>query len=163
MKKFLLACCIALATLPAFSQSNADDDLAMIQSAWGKDKRTLVYSYMTLNDTQTKAFTPLYEAYEKQRRALAKERIEILKVYAARYNTLEDHLAAALATRTLDNDAKYTTLYKSTLKKLTPAIGGQNAAKFLQLEIYLQTSIRIQIQDQIPFIGELEKHRRPVE
>lgn len=163
MKKLLLACCIALASLPAFSQSDADDDLTMIQTAWGQDKRTLVFSYMNLDDAQNKAFTPLYEAYEKQRRVLAKERIDILKVYAARYTTLEDHLANSLATRTLDNDAKYTTLYRNTLKKMTTAVGGQNAAKFLQLESYLQTSIRMQVQDQIPFIGELEKHRRPLD
>ena len=35
-------------------------------------------------------------------------------------------------------------------------IGGKEAAKFFQLEDYLENTIRISIQEQIPFIGEMD-------
>ena len=163
MKKILFLFFAMSAALPAFCQSSSDDDLAMIQTAYGKDKRALVKDYMALDAQKAKLFQPLYESYEVQRRALAKERAEILKSYVVRYNTLEDHLASALAERTLNNDAKYTNLYRQYLKKIGKAIGGQDAAKFLQLEVYLQNSIRNAILNNLPFIGELEQHRRPLD
>jgi hypothetical protein len=51
-------------------------------------------------------------------------------------------------------------LLAKTYKKAKKAIGVTNAAKFIQLEIYFQTSIRMEIQDNIPFIGEIEKMKR---
>jgi hypothetical protein len=39
-------------------------------------------------------------------------------------------------------------------------LGGLEAAKFMQVENYLQTSIRSEVQEAIPFIGELDKSRK---
>jgi hypothetical protein len=36
-------------------------------------------------------------------------------------------------------------------------LGGLTAAKYVQLELYLQTMIRAELQNNIPFIGELDK------
>jgi hypothetical protein len=48
-------------------------------------------------------------------------------------------------------------LLSKTFSKAKKVIGGKNAAKFVQLEQYLQTIIRSHIQDNIPFIDELDK------
>jgi hypothetical protein len=40
-------------------------------------------------------------------------------------------------------------------------IGGLQAAKFIQLEDYIENCIRLSIQEEIPFVGELDKSKVP--
>jgi hypothetical protein len=56
----------------------------------------------------------------------------------------------------LKNNTGYDKLYSTYYDKVKKAIGAMNAAKFIQLEIYLQTEIRSAIQKSIPFVDELE-------
>jgi len=56
----------------------------------------------------------------------------------------------------MKNNLSYDKLYISYYDKAKKAIGATNAAKFIQLEIYLQTGIRSSLQNAIPFVGELE-------
>ena len=65
----------------------------------------------------------------------------------------------SLAKGTLKSNLGYEKLYDKTYTKAKKAIGAINAAKFIQLEVYLQTAIRSQILDSIPFIGEIEKSK----
>jgi hypothetical protein len=38
-------------------------------------------------------------------------------------------------------------------------VGGLEAAKFIQLETYLQTAIRSELQEAIPLIGEIDRSK----
>ena len=59
------------------------------------------------------AFWKLYDEYEDKRKALGKERIDIIQQYADNYDNLTDAKASQLAEATLANDAKYTQLYQT--------------------------------------------------
>ena len=56
---------------------------------------------------------------------------------------------------------KYTKFQQSYFTKFSAVIGGLQAAKFIQLEDYIETCIRLSIQEEIPFIGELDKSKVP--
>ena len=112
---------------------------------------------MNVSVKDSVAFWKLYDEYEGKRKAIGKERVDIISQYASNYDKLTDAKASELATKSLANDAKYTALYQTYLKSFSAVIGGKNAAKLLQLEFYLQTLIRAKIQTEIPFIDELDK------
>ncbi|WP_431241929.1 hypothetical protein ACQ9BO_18505 [Flavobacterium sp. P21] len=57
----------------------------------------------------------------------------------------------------MKNVGDYDKLLAKTYGKLKKAVGGLNATKFVQIEQYLQVTIRAAIQDQIPFIDEIDK------
>ena len=44
--------------------------------------------------------------------------------------------------------------YYETAKK---SVGALNASKFIQMEVYMQTAVRSELQEALPFIGELQK------
>jgi hypothetical protein len=159
MKKITLILIIILASFSSNAQSALKEDVEVVQSMYGKNKSDLIKQYMNLSDGQSVSFTKVYESYETERKGLEKAKLELINDYSANYNTLTDAKADELAKSTLKNNLAYEKLYDKTYSQAKKAVGAINAAKFIQLEIYLQTIVRGQIYDSIPFIGELEKSK----
>lgn len=157
MKKLSLILIMVIATFSVNAQSSFKEDVEVLQSIYGKSKSDLVKQYMNLSDEQSVAFTKVYDNYETQRKALGQTKFQLINDYAANYATLTDAKADELAKGTLKNHIAYEKLYEKTYGQAKKAIGAINAAKFIQLEVYLQTIIRSEILEAIPFIGELDK------
>lgn len=152
---------IVLLFLSSFvmAQSNKED-VDIIQSAFGKDKKDLVKDYMELSKKDSAAFWKLYDEYEDKRKVIGRERINLLEQYANGYQNIDNAKAEKLATAILSNDAKYNTLYQTYFKKFSEVFGARNAAKFLQLEMYVQTYVRANVMREIPLIGDLDKQKQ---
>jgi hypothetical protein len=159
MKKLLFVLLIVISA-NVYGQSSAKDDVALIQSLYGKSKTDLVNQAMALSAADKAAFQPVYDSYESDRKALGRKKIEIISSYVDNYPSITPEQADALIEANLKNNLDMEKLLAKTYKKAKKAIGVTNAAKFIQLEIYFQTSIRMEIQDNIPFIGEIEKMKR---
>ena len=158
MKKILFIL-FSILGLNAVAQTSVDEIL-LIQDLYGKSKADVVEEYLSLSDTQAAAFKPIYDKYEAERKALSQQKIMILEHYAKNYATLSDAKATELTAKNLKYDQDSQKLLSKTHSKLVKAIGGINAAKFVQLEVYLQVTIRAEIQDAIPFIDELDKTKK---
>lgn len=143
----------------AFAQ-NADTEAALLQKYWGKGKKALVKQYMEFSDAESAAFWPVYDAYMEKRQALGNDRIKIIGDYARNYTNLTDDKAAELTQTLLTNDLKLTKLEKKYYKKFKKALSPLRASQFLQMERYLNTAIRSELQEAIPFIGELDRMRQ---
>ena len=147
---------LLLMSFSVFAQSNKED-IDIIQSEFGKEKKDIVNQYMQVNAQKSDAFWKLYDEYEDKRKAIGRERLHLIEQYANNMDSLSDNKAKQLATSTLANDAKYNSLYQSYFPRFSNIVGGRDAAKLFQLEAYLQTITKLYIMDQIPFIGELNK------
>ena len=158
MKKFLIAILLVV-SVNSFAQSLEKENLDVIQSIYGRSKSELVKQYMNLSDEQTSAFLKVYDSYETERKLLGQTKLKLIDDYAINYATLTDAKADELAKGLLKNNLSYEKLYSKTYNKAKKAIGAINAAKFVQLEFYLQTAISSEIQDSIPFIGEIERSK----
>lgn len=155
MKKLLLVFAIAFSAT-TFAQSTLKDDIDVVQSVYGKSKSELINQYMALSGDQALNFTKIYDAYELERKKLGEQKIHLINQYATDYAALTDEKSDVIAKGIMKNNAAYDKLYSSYYGKMKSAIGATNAAKFIQLEIYLQTEIRSSLQNAIPFVGELE-------
>lgn len=155
MKKIFLLFAVAI-SVTTFAQNTKKDDIDIVQSLYGKSKAELVIQYMALSGPQATEFTKVYEAYEVERKKLGQEKIQLIDQYATDYSTLTDEKADILAKRSLKNIAAFEKLHSAYYDKTKKAIGAMNALKFMQLEIYLETAIRSALQNEIPFVGELE-------
>jgi hypothetical protein len=160
MKKIIVVFVILFTAHFGYSQSSFKEDVDVVQSVYGKSKSDLMKEYMNLSDSQNAAFAKVYEKYEEERKALGQVKFQLINNYSANYATLTDQKADELAKGTLKNNLDYEKLYTKTYSHAKKAIGAINAAKFIQLEVYLQTIIRNEILDSIPFIGELEKTKK---
>jgi hypothetical protein len=159
MKRIILSTILMAFTYCAFAQVS-DEDLAIIQSVFQKNKTEIIKSKMTFTDAQNKAFWPLYKEYQAKRRALGTQRVGIINDYLKSFDKLSGEQASSLVNRVFANDRAYTAVEQEYYPKFAAACGRLNAVKYYQLETYLQLIIKLHIQEEIPFIGELDKTKQ---
>jgi len=157
MKKLFLFLSIIVST-SIFAQST--DDVILVQSLYGKSKGDIIKDYLNLAEPQATAFQAIYDNYEAERKALGQKKMQIINDYAINYDKITDEKADELAKNNLKNNVDFEKLLSKAYGKAKKAVGPINAAKFIQLEQYFQTTIRSAVQDEIPFIGELEKTKK---
>jgi hypothetical protein len=149
---FIAAMCIATA---GFGQS-AQEEIDLIQSLYGMEKKEIVADFIKLEGAQKDAFWKLYDAYEIERKALGQRRINLLATYAEFYSSLNDDAIDILIKEMNDIGLKNDKLIASYYGKMKKPAGVKAAAQFVQIETYLLSTIRASILEEIPFIGELD-------
>ncbi len=159
MKKILLIAACSFLAFTSNAQSNTDE-IALIQSAYGMEKKALIKQYMKLSSADSAGFWSAYDAYEVERKEIGKKRISVITDYAKNYMNLTDEKATELINTSLDNQLEFSKLMRSTFAKMSKTIGGKKAAQFIQIENYLENVIRLEIADEIPFVGEMEKSQK---
>jgi len=157
MKKLFLSLAIII-SVSSLAQSS--DDVALVQSLYGKSKGDIIRDYLNLAEPQATAFKTVYDNYEAERKALGQKKMQIISDYATNYDNITDEKADELAKNNLKNNVDFEKLLSKAYGKAKKAIGSINAAKFIQLEQYFQTTVRSSVQDEIPFIGELDKMKK---
>ena len=163
MKKLIFLAVLVMLFTPmmkSLAQANSDEELQLVREQWGVDKKQLIMQYMNFNEAESKAFWPVYDAYMKQHKALVDARIALIKDYAKNYTTLTDNKAIELTNKVLDNDMAISKLQKDYFAKFSKAVSPLRASQYMQVEYYLQNTVKSMIQDEIPFIGELEKAKK---
>lgn len=158
MRNLLLIATFVISSV-TFAQNTAKEDVEVIQGMYGKSKKELVNSYMELNESMAADFWKVYDAFEEERKALGKKRIQLINDYITNYETLSNEKADQLVKATLKNNGAYEKLYSKYYEKMKKVIGATNAAKFIQLEYGLQTAILAETQNAIPFIGDIDRSK----
>jgi len=159
MKKVFLILLVALST-GVFAQTTEKEDLDVIQGIYGKSKKELAVAYMAIPEAQGAAFWKIYDEFEAERKALGKAKVAIINDYATNYANLTDESADKIAKASLKNSMDYQKLFGKYYDKYKKAVGALNAAKIIQFENYMQTAVQTEIQDAIPFIGEMEATKK---
>ena len=159
MKKVIILAALFGLSRGIIAQSNKED-IDIIQSLFGKEKKELVSTYMTIPEKKANQFWKLYDTYEDARKKLGRERIALIEEYAKNSDKLTDAKASQLAAKKFAWNASYAKFQQTSFTKFSTVIGGLQAAKLMQLEDYIENCIRVTIADEIPFIGELEKTKQ---
>jgi len=146
----------AIVCLLFASKAFAQDEIAAVQKEWGKSKNELVQAAMALTDADATKFWPLYNQYEKERQKLGRDRIVVLTEYSDHFDNLTNAKADELMTKIFKNELALTNLQQRYYISVKNKIGALKAAKFMQIENYINTSIRSALQEELPFIGELD-------
>ena len=159
MKKFVFATVVILFT-GFVTRLCAQEEIEQIQKEWGKEKKELMRLGMGLNAGDSVKFWPVYNRYEKERQKLGKERILILDDYVNHYAELSNAKADELINRIFKNDAAHSKLQQQYYTTLKTALNAKQAAKFLQIESYINSVIKTLIQQELPYIDELEHMKK---
>jgi hypothetical protein len=159
MKLFTLALSLLFLVSSAKAQDASKDDIAIVQSAFGKDKGELVKQYMAIPADKAAAFTAVYEKYEEARRAIGRKKIALIQEYANAYNALDDKKADDLFKKKMAIVDEFSLLQKKYYPEVAKVVGTRQAGKFFQLEDYINNIINLGIQENIPFIDELSDNK----
>ncbi len=156
--KFMAAGIIAVAGWAnTVNAQAAQDEIALVQSIWGLEKRQIVFDYMKFTEAEAAKFTPIYDAYTTEQKVLGAERIRLIQDYGANLTNMTNEKADVFVKGIYKNNAAIDKLQLKYYNKLKTELSAMRAAQFIQLEVYLQTMIRAEIQNDLPMIGELDK------
>jgi hypothetical protein len=151
MKKYLLIAAAVFMASFAYSQSNKEE-VDLVQAAFGMDKKSVVADFVKPSPAQKDAFWKLYDEYETQRKALGKQRIDLLEQYASQYQTMTSEQADAWTKKVIALQQKTDALIVTYYGKVKAITDGVVATQFYQIENFILTAIRAEILDAVPFL-----------
>lgn len=139
------------ATVPSTAQTtNAKDDVQLLISQIQTDKRAIVLRTLDLNDAQVAAFTPIYDAYQAEMKALMERGSAVLDKFAANFGSMTDEAAKEILKEALKiRDDRNATMRKYA-KKLERELPAVKVLQWVQIENKLNTLLDVQAASVIP-------------
>jgi hypothetical protein len=151
MKKLLFIFTALILAGIANAQSNKEE-IDLIQSVFGMEKKALVADFMSLDGSKADAFWKLYDEYEIKRKDLAKKRIDLMEQYANNYNGMPAEVADKWMADVIKLGTSTDKLLADYYKKVKKVTDPVTALKFWHVESYILNSIRQTISSELPFV-----------
>jgi|WetSurSiteA1Bulk_404760.scaffolds.fasta_scaffold01100_2 hypothetical protein len=149
MKKVTLLL-LAIFTFTFVNAQTNKEEIDLMQSVFGMEKKAMVAEYVKVDPAQADAFWNLYDEYETARKELGKKRIALLDQYAENYDKMTNETAEKWTTDLISLGSQTDKLLVSYYKKIKKATNPVVAAQFYQLEGYILSGIRVTILEQLP-------------
>jgi hypothetical protein len=151
LKTALIATTLLVTAAPmvAQAQSTYDDNqqlIAQIQT----DKRAVVLEAMALDDAQVAAFTPIYDAYQAERKLLMQRGVDLINAYASNYDSMTDAAAKGLLKDWFKLKDDELALVKKYAKKFDTVLPTTKVLRFVQVENKLNTLLSLPAIANIP-------------
>jgi hypothetical protein len=151
---YLIAVAFFCLSTQATTAQSIKNEVQIIQGAYGIEKKQIIEQAMNLSGKEAYDFWSIYEEYEDKRKVLGEERLLLIYDYVIAYPSLTDTKASEITSRYFKNDEAQARLHKKYYKKVKKALSPLQAARFAQAEGFLQNVVQIQLESQLPFIGE---------
>lgn len=151
MKKAIL---IAVAAVLAWSTAVYSQDrvIEMLRADLRAERTAMVEEEMQFTPQEAAVFWPVYQKYENEIRKINDQRIELIHTYAENYTDITDDIAEQLAKKSLELDVKEAYLRKQYFREFNHVLPATRAAKFFQLDNFINLVVKTQIATELPFI-----------
>ena len=144
---------LAILFITCFSFSNIaqtnQDEVQLMQSLYGMEKRDIVAEFIELSDSQQEEFWLLYDEYEIKRQEIGKERFRLLSSYVNDYGEVKpenaDNFMKQVIPLRIKSDKLVDNYYKKVKTKTDPIV----AMQFYQIENYLFDAIKMELLEEI--------------
>lgn len=154
MKKFLITLS-AMAALgaagAAFAQtSSTQDDTEVLIGQIQADKRAVVLKTLELSDAQVAAFTPIYDEYQRENKALLGRGSDLVNKFAANYGSMTDDAAKAILKDWFKLRDDRVALMRKYAKKFERVLPATKVLQWVQVENKLNLILDVQAARIIP-------------
>ena len=144
-----LAVLVSLA-VPAATAQTVKETLDVTRQAVETQRRVLVSGALPLTDAEAKAFWPLYDDYENERRPIDERANRLVADFVASAAGLSDAQAKAMLAEALAVDEDRLKLRREFMDRMGKAIPPRKLVRFFQIENKLDSVVRADISKQIP-------------
>ena len=147
-----------LVAVPAFAQTegSADTNMEILLQKLKADKKLLVAANMELTDAESKAFWPLYDAYQKDLQQMNERLGKTINAYAEAYNqgkgSIPNDTAKKLLNEVISVDEQEVKLKRSYAGKVGKVLPAAKTARYIQIENKIRAVIKFELARQIPLV-----------
>ena len=142
---------LALAA-PRASPQSVKDALELTRQAVETQRRVLVSGALPLTAAEASAFWPLYDGYEKERRAVDERANRLVADFVAAAASLADSQASAMLGEALRIDEERLRLRRDWMGRMSKAIPPRKLVRFFQIENKLDSVVRADVARQVPLV-----------
>lgn len=150
-KTTLFITALILAISPVFAQT-IDDYLEVARDVLNTEKKAVVAEAMTLNDEESGPFWELYNEYNAELYKVHTKRVNIIKNFAANYESMNDEKADELWTNSMAYQTELLKLNKAYYKRFKKILPAGKAALYFQLENKIAALINAELALEIPLV-----------
>lgn len=136
----------------AASAQNYNDIIEVMRSDVRTEKQAIVLGNLGLTEAQSAVFMPIYDEYTAAMKSHWDKRIQLVKDYAAKVETMNDDVAASLMKRSSALEKENVSIRDKYAKKVSKVLPATIAARWMQIESRLGKMIDLQIAEEIPLM-----------
>jgi len=138
--------------IPAAAQEKKADNMQVLLEKVKADKKLLVANNMQLTESEAKAFWPVYEQYQKDLMAINQRIGNLIKSYAADYQSMTDEKAKKLSDEMVAIEKAEAGLKESSVPKLSKVLPAKKVARYLQIENKIRALVKYELAGEIPLL-----------
>lgn len=145
----------AVLTLPTYAgEDSVVSNMEILRQKIAADKKLVVANNMNLTEEETKAFWPVYDAYQKDLQEINQRLAKMIDDYAAAFN--KGAVLNETATRLIDEaiaiEMAEANLKRTYVPKLSAVLPGTKVARYLQIENKIRAIVRYDLANAIPLV-----------
>ena len=130
-----------------------DKDIEMLRQDLRDQRKQIVALNLPLSGDEATKFWPVFDQYRQAANAPNNERWEIIKAYAANYDTLTDAQAQDFIKRSNAVDQQLLALRMKYVPMFEKVISPKKTAMFVQIDRRVDLIINLQLSSMIPMVN----------
>jgi len=148
----LVAGLIAIGMKPAIAQDKPADNMQIVLEKVRADKKLFVAANMELNETEAKAFWPVYEKYQDELFLLRSRTAKLINDYSKAFKDMGEKEAKALLDEFMTIESLGVKLRKTFLPKFHQVLPEKKVVRYYQIENKIQAALYYELAKEIPLV-----------
>ena len=140
-------------TSSVIAQQNKSE-YEFIKTIFETEKRAFFEQYMELTDEEENVFWPIFEDYEIDRATFSKKQLIAIQFFVENYETMTEAQANGFINDIFSFNRRELKLKKKYYRLMSNKLSNRKATRFLQIEEYINTKIKLEILKTLPFVNE---------
>ena len=153
MKKTILFAFILAIGFQSFSQSS-NTEAELIKSYFKLTKMAIIEDAMGLSEEDGNVFWPIYKQFDAEAAKLNQTRINYLLDYVDKVENITNEEVDTFLKDANTYNKKMATLKTKYYKQMKKALSSKVAIRFILIEEYIQTIIKYQLLESMPWVGD---------
>ena len=150
----------SLSTIAGAFAQTSDAEADAVINLLGVQKKEAVSKLVPVTGKDSVAFWKIYDEYQTQNKATAKQRLGLYEKTAQAYSNMTPAIADSLANQYFGNRLDQEKTLEIYYKKIKLATNSVIAFEYYQAEVYLLTLIRAQIMHQVPTYSQVQAMKK---
>ena len=156
MRKWYLLPLLVALVVPVVPRVAVADDMdkyvELMRSDLRNGKTELLTEALKLSDAEGKKFWPIQREYETELAKVGDQRIQLLKDYAAAYDSMTATTAKSLMDRAFKIETTRLSVLKKYSDKVAKEVSPRVAARFAQVEAVVNSLIDLKLRAETPLV-----------
>lgn len=146
------AAAILAVVLPRPALAQLDAEIVAARAFIQAERQDVVAKTLGLTDAESAGFWPVYGEYRAAMTKVGDHYLEIVKSYAATWESLSDEKAVALLNEHLAAQQEELKVRKGFLPRFLKVLPARKVARFYQIENKADALLRVDVTEQVPLV-----------